>query len=139
GDEAGGKSTEYADWVRRVNECVPALDEGVGAIVAALKESGQLENTLVIYTADQGYAMGEHGLRLKLAPYDASYRSPLIVSMPGVVAASKVCEQTPNAPDLVRTFFAVTGVVSSADLHGRDLKRFLKNPQSAWPYPCPSE
>src|SRR5262249_26542951 len=59
GDDAGTKGAEYADWVRQVNECVPALDEGVGQLMAALKEAGQLDNTLVIYTADQGFAMGE--------------------------------------------------------------------------------
>jgi arylsulfatase A-like enzyme len=50
GDEAGGKETEFANWVRQVNECVPAIDEGVGELMAALRETGQLENTLVIYT-----------------------------------------------------------------------------------------
>src|SRR5262249_50641309 len=92
GDDAGTSAQSYADWVRQVNECVPALDEGVGQLIATLKETGQLENTLVIYTADQGFAMGEHGMRHKLAPYDASYRSPLIVSMPGTVPAGKVCK-----------------------------------------------
>src|SRR5262249_5799440 len=55
GDEAGGKGAGFTDWVRQVNECVPALDEGTGALLAALKETGQRENTLVIYTADQGF------------------------------------------------------------------------------------
>ena len=115
GDEAGGKGAAFADWVRQVNECVPAVDEGVGELLAALKETGQLENTLVIYTADQGFAMGEHGLRMKIAPYDASYRSPLIASMPGTVAAGKVCPRVANAPDLVATFFALAGVKPPVD------------------------
>ena len=87
GDETGDKESQASipDWVQQVNECVPALDEGVGQLMAALKETGQLENTLVVYTADQGFAMGEHGLRMKIAPYDASYRSPLIVSRPGTL------------------------------------------------------
>jgi arylsulfatase A-like enzyme len=135
GDEAGGKGTDFASWVRQVNECVPALDEGVGALMTALKETGQLENTLVIYTADQGYAMGEHGLRMKIAPYDASYRSPLIVSMPGTVAAGKVCKQTPNAPDLVATIQALAGMKAEG-MHGRDLMPLLKNPAAEWPHPC---
>jgi arylsulfatase A-like enzyme len=138
GDEAGEKSIGYVDWVRQVNECVPAIDEGVGELIAALKKTGQLENTLVVYTADQGFAMGEHGLRMKIAPYDASYRSPLIVSMPGGVAAGKVCKQTVNAPDLVATFFAFAGVKPpDGGLHGRDLTPLLKKPETAnWPHPC---
>src|SRR6185295_8571042 len=70
GDE-GAREKSYADWVRQVNECTLALDEGVGRVLATLRESGQLDNTLVIYTADQGFGMGEHGFRSKLAPYDA--------------------------------------------------------------------
>src|SRR5262249_11269608 len=136
GDEAGGTGAGFADWVRQVNECVPALDEGVGALVAALKETGQLENTLVIYTADQGFAMGEHGLRMKIAPYDASYRSPLIVSMPGTVAPGKVCQQSANAPDLVATIFALAGVKPPGGLHGRDLTPLLKDPAGKWAHPC---
>lgn len=135
GDEAGGKGTPFADWVRQVNECVPAIDEGVGELVKALKESGQLENTLVVYTADQGFAMGEHGMRMKIAPYDANYRSPLVVSMPGTVAAGGVCPQVANAPDLVATFFGLSGVKPPASLHGRDLAPLLKNPAAEWVHP----
>jgi len=136
GDEAGGKGTEYADWVRQVNECVPAIDEGVAKLVKALKDSGQLENTLIVYSTDQGFAMGEHGMRIKIAPYDASYRSPLIVSMPGKVAADKTCKQVVNMPDLVATFYAFSGVKSPDDLHGRDLSALLKNPEMPWPHTC---
>jgi arylsulfatase A-like enzyme len=136
GDEAGGKGTSYEDWVRQVNECVPPVDEGVGALVKALKETGQLENTLVIYTADQGYAMGEHGMRMKIAPYDASYRSPLIFAMPGTIPEGKVCNQSVNAPDLVATFFAFSGVKPPAGLHGDDMTLLLKNPEAKWGHPC---
>ena len=136
GDAAGGKAAAYPDWVRQVNECVPAIDEGVGALIAELKATGQLENTLVVYSADQGYAMGEHGMRMKIAPYDASYRSPLIVSLPGAVAAGKVCKQSANAPDLVATFFAAAGAKPPAGLHGRDLTPLLKSPDAKWPHPC---
>ncbi len=80
--------------------------------------------------------MGEHGLRMKIAPYDASYRSPLIVAMPGTVAAGKVCPQSANAPDLVATFFAVAAVKPPDGLHGRDLTPLLRNPAADWPHPC---
>jgi arylsulfatase A-like enzyme len=139
GDEAGGKGTTFPDWVRQVNECVPAIDEGVGELLAALKASGQLENTLVIYTADQGFAMGEHGMRMKIGPYDANYRSPFIASLPGTVAAGKVCRQVVNAPDLISTFFAFAGVKPPEgpfQLHGRDLSPLFKNPDAEWSHPC---
>lgn len=136
GDEAGDKGAGFIEWVHQVNECVPAIDEGVGELIAALKESGQLENTLVVYTADQGFAMGEHGLRMKIAPYDASYRSPFIVSMPGTVASGKVCKQTPNAPDVISTFFAISGIKPPSHLHGRDFTSLLKDPSANWSHPC---
>jgi arylsulfatase A-like enzyme len=136
GDEAGSKGAVYADWVRQVNECVPSVDEGVGALIAALKETGQLENTLVVYTADQGFAMGEHGMRMKIAPYDANYRSPLIVSRPGTIPAGKYCPQSATAPDLVATFFAAAGLPPPAGHHGRDLTPLLTNPAAVWPHVC---
>ena len=53
---------KYQDWVQQYNECVMAIDEGVGRLVQSLRETGQLENTLIVYTADQGFALGQHGL-----------------------------------------------------------------------------
>ncbi len=142
GGEAFGeakKEKRFDDWVRQVNECVPALDEGVGQLIAALKESGQLDNTLVVYTADQGFSMGEHGFRTKLAPYDANYRSPLIVSMPSRFPTGRVCEQPVTGADLAATFLAISGVNVPWKTHGRDLTPLLKDPAAssdAWPHPC---
>src|SRR5919201_2065577 len=73
---------------------------------------------------------------MKISPYDASYRSPLIASMPGTVAAGKVCPQSPNAPDLVATFFGLAGVKPPDGLHGRDITPLLKDPATQWPHPC---
>jgi arylsulfatase A-like enzyme len=134
--DVGGQAIEYAAWARQMNECVPVIDEGVGELVKVLKKTGQLENTLIIYTADQGYAMGEHGMRMKIAPYDASYRSPLIVSMPGTIPEGKVCKRVVNMPDLVATFFRFAGVKPPSDLHGRDISPLLKNPGAEWPHAC---
>jgi arylsulfatase A-like enzyme len=136
GDEGAKKAKAFEAWVRQVNECVPAIDEGVGQLVAALRETGQLENTLIVYSADQGFGMGEHGFRSKLAPYDATYRSPLIVSMPGRVAAGQVCAAPVNGADLVATFCAVAGVQVPWALHGRDLSALLREPASRWPHAC---
>ena len=82
-----------------------ALDEGIGQVLASLEETGQRENTLVVVTADQGYAWGQHGFRAKLAPCDANIRSPLIISMPGTIPEGKVGRTPVGGADLPPTFF----------------------------------
>jgi arylsulfatase A-like enzyme len=131
GDESGKQAKTHQAWVQQVNECVLSLDEGVGALMKALKESGQLENTLVVFTADQGFSMGEHGFRSKLAPYDANYASPLIVSMPKTIATGKVCSHPVNAPDLVVTFFKFANIELPWKMHGRDITPLLREPGRA--------
>src|SRR5690606_13726397 len=77
----------HTEWLQQLNECMMAIDEGVGQVIEALRQSGQLENTLVVYTSDQGFANGEHGMKQKVAPYEATYSSPFIVSRPGTLPA----------------------------------------------------
>jgi len=125
------KRISFEDFVHQTNECVDALDEGIGRVIDALRESGQLENTLIVFTADQGFAMGEHGFRMKLGPWDATYRSPLIVSMPARFPSGKVCQQPVHGVDLVSTFFATAGIARPWEMHGRDLTPLLENPEIA--------
>ncbi len=139
GGVAFGESTHgkrFDDWVRQLNECVPAIDEGVGQLIAALKESGQYDNTLIIYTADQGFSMGEHGFRTKLAPYDANYRSPLIVSMPKRFPSGQVCATPVNGADLMTTIINLMGVKAPLPVHGHDFIALLEKSDTAWPHAC---
>jgi arylsulfatase A-like enzyme len=123
-------------WMQQVNECMMSVDDGVGQLIDALKESGQWENTLVIYTSDQGFANGEHGLRQKVAPYEATYASPLIVSFPGQIPAGRFCLHSVNSPDLVVTMFAWAGIELPWKMHGRDFSRLMRDPDdSTWDYP----
>jgi len=135
GDESDKGAKTLLQWVQQVNECVLSLDEGVGKVMEALRESSQTKNTLVVFTADQGFAMGEHGCRSKLAPYDANYRSPLIVLMPGTLPEGKVCRQPVGGPDLVMTFHAFAGQPLPWKMHGRDLTPILREPEKDWAYP----
>ncbi len=129
-----GKST-LDDAVRKYNRAVRALDEGVGKLVAALEETGQRDNTLVIYTSDQGFAWGQHGYAWKYGPYDANLRVPLIASMPGSVPQGQVCSHPVGGLDLIPTFFATAGVRIPWDMHGHDLRVLLENPSAEWPHP----
>lgn len=123
-----GKSLDA--WVQQVNECMMAVDEGVGRVLAALEASGQLENTLVVYSADQGYGLGEHGFNQKVAPYDSTISSPLIISWAGRYPAGEVCRHPVNSPDLVELFCRVAGVKVPWKMHGRDMRPLLMNPRT---------
>ena len=68
-----------------------ALDEGIKRLLETLEETGQRENTLVVFTSDQGFAWGQHGFRVKIAAYDSNIRSPLIISQPGRIPEGAVC------------------------------------------------
>jgi arylsulfatase A-like enzyme len=132
-DKADAKTLD--DWVRQYNQGVLALDEGVGKLMTALKETGQLENTLVVFTSDQGFAWGQHGFMHKLAPYDANIRAPFIVSMPGTLPEGAVCKTPVAGADLVPTFFRFAGIELPWEVHGHDLTPLLHKPDSPWPHP----
>jgi arylsulfatase A-like enzyme len=134
--DGGEPGKPFDEWIQQVNECAMAVDEGVGRVIAALQESGQLENTLVVYSADQGYGLGEHGFNQKVAPYDATIASPLIISWPGHVPEGRACRHAVNSPDLVDFFCRTAGVTVPWKTHGRDIRPLLKNPETTdWTAP----
>ena len=136
---AGGaalKGDTLSDWARQYQQCVSSLDEAVGKIAAALEASGQEKETLVIFTADQGFALGQHGFAHKLAPYDANIASPLIISRPGSLPMGKVCRTPVGGVDLVATLYAQAGIQPPVPLDGHDLSPLLENPGSrSWDHP----
>lgn len=123
--QADGQSLD--DSVRQYNQVVSGLDEAVGRLLATLRATGQLENTLVIFASDQGYAWGQHGFSMKVAPYDANLRAPLIVSFAGVLPAGRVVENPVTGPDLVPTIFHFAGIPLPWQMHGHDLAPLLRN------------
>jgi arylsulfatase A-like enzyme len=140
GKEVGDNSSRdqgrtLSSWVRQYHQAVRSLDEGIGQVLAALEASGQLENTLVVFTSDQGYAWGQHGFRSKLAPYDANIRSPLIMSLPGTLPEGKVCATPVGGADLAPTLLSFAGLELPWEMHGHDLTPLLKDPAMKWPHP----
>ena len=123
-----GKPHDF--WVKQQMQAVRAIDDGVGTILKALEETGQLENTIVIFTTDQGYVWGEHGLKGKIWPYAAAIKSPLLISNPKRFPAGKVCPAPVSGMDMVATFHALSGTEATMPLHGRDITPLLKQPES---------
>jgi arylsulfatase A-like enzyme len=126
------KQQPLPEMVRGYNRLVSALDEGVGKLLKALEDTGQLDNTLIVYTSDQGFAWGEHGFAWKVGAYDACIKAPMIFRLPGSVARGGVCKQPVTVVDLAPTLLGVAGVALPWTMHGSDLRPLLKNAGAAW-------
>jgi len=97
------------------------LDEQVGRVLAALEASGKAGNTIIIYTADHGLALGSHGLLGKQSLYEHSMKSPLIIAGPGV-PAGKSTDAFTYLLDLFPTICDVTGATPPEKLAGESLR-----------------
>ena len=127
------KNRSLDSWVKQYNQALRSIDEGVGRIMKALEVTGQRENTVVIFTSDNGYAWGQHGFRLKVAPYDANLLTPLIVSRPKHFPQNEVCLHPVNGVDIIKTIHSLSGVNPGNDLDGRNFSELLINPsQEKW-------
>jgi arylsulfatase A-like enzyme len=123
-----GNPEGFDRLVKKYNRAVASLDEGVGKLIEALKKSGQLKNTLVVFTSDQGFAWGQHGCREKWMGYDANIAAPLIFSFPGRISPGQVCKEPVTGLDIVRAFHTISGINPVIELHGRDMSPLLTDP-----------
>ncbi len=123
------------EWVQQYHQAVCAIDEGVAKVLKALKDSGQEDNTLVIFTSDQGFAWGQHGFKSKVAPYDATVQAPLIIRTPRFKTdntAGRVVTAPVSGVDLPITFFAQAGLELPWKMHGHDLSPLLQEKPVGW-------
>jgi N-acetylglucosamine-6-sulfatase len=110
-----------------------AIEEGVGEILLALEESGQLDNTIVVFTSDNGYFYGEHGLSVeRRLAYEESIRMPLLVRYPGLIKPGTVRDEIALNIDLAPTLLELAGVAVPATMQGRSLVPLLKGNRPAW-------
>lgn len=131
----GKRLRPLAEIVREYNRLICAVDEGVGRILRALEETGQLDNTLIVFTSDQGFSWGERGYAWKVGPYEACMRMPMLVRLPGAVARGRVCVEPAAVYDLGPTLLSFAGASLPWEMHGRDLRPLLKDPETRWDRP----
>lgn len=125
------KGKELAEWkyqryMRDYMKVVKSLDDNVGRILNYLKEKGLLDNTLVVYTSDQGFYMGEHGWFDKRFMYEESMHTPLLMHLPkGFDRRGDITEMVQNI-DYAPTFLELAGVKVPEDIHGKSILPLLK-------------
>ena len=110
-----------------------AIDEGVGEILKALERSGQLDNTIIVFTSDNGYFYGEHGLSVeRRLAYEESIRLPLLVRYPKLIKQSTVRDELALNIDLAPTLLELSGTALPANTQGRSLVPLLKGSRPEW-------
>jgi N-acetylglucosamine-6-sulfatase len=114
----GGPSDEL---IKNQMRCLTAIDEGVGRVLKALEETGQLDETIIIFTSDNGYFWGEHGLGDKRAAYEESIRVPLLVRYPKMIEAGTTRDQMALNVDIAPTLLELADAPIPKEMHGRTL------------------
>ena len=138
-DAAGGKTLagealvrwKYQRYMQDYLACVQGVDDNVGRLLDFLKESGLERNTLVVYTSDQGFFLGDHGLFDKRFMYEDSLRMPLMVRWPAAIPAGATTEAMALNLDFAPTFLEAAGLPVPVDMQGRSLVPVLRGPQPA--------
>ncbi|MFW5815051.1 MAG: sulfatase [Spirochaetota bacterium] len=128
------KRFKYQRYMQKYLQCVHSVDENVGRLLDYLDEHGLRDNTMVIYTSDQGFYLGEHGWFDKRFIYDESFRMPFIVRYPDLIAAGSVSDAMVSNVDFAQTFLDVAGLPQPNYMQGRSIKPVLagETPED-WP------
>ena len=118
---------KYQQYMRDYLATVLSVDEGIGRVLECLEKEGELDNTIVVYTSDQGFFLGEHGWFDKRFMYEEGQRMPLIVRYPKAIKAGSVSSALCMNVDFAPTFLDFAGVEIPSDIQGESLKRVLEN------------
>jgi len=111
--------------------CLKDMDESVGNILDALEQSGQRDNTIIVFTSDHGEMAGSHGLRTKgNFAYEEVMNVPLIVSWPGRTEAGVETDALASNVDVMPTLTAMAGLSNLPYMAGKDLSQVLLNPRN---------
>jgi arylsulfatase A-like enzyme len=117
---------KYQRYIKDYLRCVASVDDNLGRVLDYLDETGLAANTIVIYSSDQGFYLGEHGWFDKRWIYEESLRTPLIVRWPGVVEPGSVNHDIVSPLDFAETFLDVAGAEIPGDMQGRSLVPVLR-------------
>ena len=117
---------KYQNYIRDYMSVIKSVDESVGRVLDYLDSHGLTDNTIIVYTSDQGFYMGEHGWFDKRFMYEESLRTPLLIAYPGHIQPGTVCNKLVQNIDYAPTFLDLAGISKPKELPGRSLTPLFK-------------
>lgn len=135
--EKGLKGKELALWkydryVKDYLSTIQSVDDGVGELLDYLDKEGLAENTIVVYTSDQGFYLGEHGWFDKRFMYEESFRTPILMRYPKEIKAGTVVDQLIQNLDFAPTFMDYAGVDIPSDVQGESFRNIVNGKTKEW-------
>jgi N-acetylglucosamine-6-sulfatase len=122
----------FQEWVRAYSRLALTIDESVGTVIQALETSGELDNTLLIYTSDQGYSLGEFGLSEKHYAYEQVMRVPMVIRYPKMIPPGSRRRQMVLNIDIAPTILDMTGATPLAGMDGKSWAPLFAEEQPTW-------
>ena len=122
---------KYQRYMQDYLACVQGVDDNIGRLLDHLEKTGLAQNTVIFYTADNGFFLGDHGLYDKRFMYEHSLRVPLLVRWPGVAKAGATTDAFALNNDFAETFLEIAGAKIPEDMQGRSLVPLLKGERPA--------
>lgn len=122
---------KYQRYMQDYLACIQSVDDNVGRLLDWLDQNGLAQNTIVIYTSDQGFYLGDHGMYDKRFMYEESLRTPFVVRWPGVIKPGSVQKAMALNADFAPTLLEVAGVRVPDDMQGRSLVPLLRGERPA--------
>ena len=134
--------------------CLSSIDESLGSVLATLEEMGELDNTVIIYSSDNGYFMGEHTFLDKRLAYENSMRVPMLIRYPKLIKPNSVIDEQCLNIDMAPTILNLAGIDKPDYMQGESMVNLLKGKKednwrksilfeyyldTYWPYAGPNQ
>ncbi|NVJ84688.1 MAG: sulfatase [Algoriphagus sp.] len=122
----------YQRYMQDYLGTIQAVDENVGRVLDYLEENDLMENTIIVYTSDQGFYLGEHGWFDKRFVYDESFKTPLMIAWPGKVEPGSKSDEMVQNLDFAQTFLEAANIPAPSDMQGESLLPLLTGNEAEW-------
>lgn len=123
---------KYDRYMKDYLSTIQSVDDGVGEVLDYLDKNGLTENTIVIYTSDQGFYLGEHGWFDKRFMYEESFRTPFLIRYPKEIEEGSTVSQLVQNIDFAPTFLDYAGVKVPSDMQGESFRKVVAGRRTPW-------